>query len=121
MSPISWPTISYFHEGTRWAREVKKELVEVDHREWRILCRAKSDGSYWLLDAEDKFQTRFLTRLEQTNEWWQRDTSSLEKQLLYESRGGVSGERCMWAGCGGEALNRSAYCLEHTYAAGTRE
>ena len=121
MSTKNWPDISYFHEGRKFEKEVKSDLEIIERKNWKILCRAKSDGSYWILDETDKYQTRFLVRLPCPENWSEFDTVELEKNLLLESRGGLSGDNCLWKQCGQKALIGSAYCLDHTYEAGTRE
>lgn len=116
----TWPEISYLHEGTRWARQVRDELVVLEKRNWRLLCKAKSDGSFWRLDEVDKNQTRFLVKLTSPENWVEFDSSDMEKHLLIKNRGGHSDEECRKSGCEMNSLKGSAFCEHHTYEMGVR-
>jgi hypothetical protein len=53
--------------------------------------------------------------------WQSFDSKSAVLQLLVQSRGGLSNERCIWAGCSGRAVQGVAYCPKHLYETGARK
>jgi hypothetical protein len=116
-----WPVASYFNSGTSFARSVLPELELVSREGWYELYRRRSDGTYWRLDADDRYQQRFLVRIDNLNSWASFDSTGLEKTLLLEKRGGLSEERCLWKDCESLSVNGSAYCVDHTYATGVRK
>jgi hypothetical protein len=116
-----WPAISYFHSGTAFAQRALAQLEFLDRADWYELYRHKIDGTHWRLEAADKYQQRFLVRIDDIGNWKTYDSSPLEKGLLLESRGGLSSEACMWRHCGAPSLKGSAYCLDHTYEKGVRK
>ena len=121
MTPSDWPAIDYFHENTARARARLSQLEEVAHSDWHVLYRRMTDGSLWRLEREDRLQQRFLVRVEEQATWKDLDSSAMEKDLLLTTRGGVSRDKCVVAGCQERALLLSAFCLEHTYERGVRK
>jgi hypothetical protein len=119
--PPAWPAISYLHSGTAFAQRALAQLEFIDRAGWYELYRRTSDGTHWRLETEDKYQQRFLVRIDDLANWKTFDSAPLEKGLLLESRGGMSSETCMWQRCGAASLNGSAYCLDHTYEKGVRK
>ncbi len=117
----TWPPISYFHEGTAAARHIMAQLEFLERADWVELYLRKHDDTLWRLDTYDKFQQRYLVRIDDRSKWQDFDASGLEKGLLFESRGGLSKELCLWNGCSAAALKSSAFCLDHTYAQGVRK
>jgi hypothetical protein len=116
----TWPQISYFHEGTRQSREIKAQLKLIESQNWRDLYRA-TDGTYWRLDAYDKYQTRYLLRIDDLDTWWQFDSTALEKELLRQSRSESPNRRCRWINCENPALHKLEICVDHAYSQGLRE
>jgi len=98
-----------------------QQLELVERANWYELYRHKSDGSYWRLDAADKYQQRFLVKIENLEGWSVFDSSQLEMSLLANRRGGVAAEKCIQLGCCEHTLNGSAFCLRHTYERGVRK
>lgn len=98
-----------------------RELEFIDRKNWHELYRRVEDGTHWRLDADDKFQQRYLVRIDDIQNWAAFDSSELEKQLLVESRGGLGSEQCICAGCSDPVLLGSAFCLNHTYERGVRK
>ncbi|WP_018230335.1 hypothetical protein [Methyloversatilis universalis] len=98
-----------------------RELELVDRKNWYELYRRVEDGTHWRLDAEDKFQQRYLVQIDELGGWESFDSSALEKQLLLESRTGLGSDECICAGCVSLALLGSAFCLNHTYERGVRK
>ncbi|MCV2357344.1 hypothetical protein LNV09_24655, partial [Paucibacter sp. B2R-40] len=117
----TWPCASYFNSGTATARNVMRELEFVDRKNWYELYRRTEDETHWRLDAEDKFQQRYLVRIEDPANWEDFDSTELEKRLLLESRGGLGPEGCICLGCSAPVLLGSAFCLDHTYERGVRK
>lgn len=93
-------------------------LELVDQANWYVPHRHKADGSYWRLDAGDKYQQRFLIRIDEPSAWATFDSRPLEKALLLEARGGLTDAACLRLGCALPALKRSAFCVDHTYERG---
>jgi len=116
-----WPEISYFKEGTRWAEQVMAELELIDSIDWYDLYKSNIEGTYWRIAKVDKYQTRYLERIDCIVNWEKCDTTELRKQLLIENRGGLTVESCRYTGCGISAVKGSAFCVDHTYGMGVRE
>jgi hypothetical protein len=121
MVSAEWPNASYFNSGTASAREVMSQLEFVERKDWYELYRRTTDHSLWRLDAEDKYQHRFLIRVDDGSEWWAFDARPLQEALLYESRGGLGSSKCIWQGCSEQVIKGSAMCLKHTYEQGVRK
>ena len=116
-----WPEISYFKEGTPWAKQVMAKLELVETIDWYDLFKSSQDGTYWRLAKADKYQTRYLEKIHSIINWEAYDTTELQKQLLIENRGGLSTEPCGWSGCAINVVKGSAFCVNHTYEMGVRE
>jgi len=119
--PPPWPRASYFNSGTAEARQRMAELELVDRANWYELYFRKADGTHWRLDADDKYQQRFLVQIDDLANWSAFDSGPLEKSLLLERRGGLSEEACLQLGCGERSLKGSAFCLNHTFERGVRK
>jgi hypothetical protein len=119
--PSTWSRASYFNSGTADARHKMAELDFVERANWYELYRHKADGSYWRLDADDKYQQRFMVRIDELDSWDTFDSRPLEKALLLEHRGGISDEVCLQQGCSLNTIGKSAFCLDHTYERGVRK
>lgn len=120
MSDSAWPRISYFDAGTPAADERLRELVLLDRQQWVELYRRARDGTHWRIDADDRYQQRFLVRIDELAGWASFDASALEMQLLLAQRGGLGTEACVCAGCHAPVLLGSAFCLPHSHAQGLR-
>ncbi|WIT12121.1 hypothetical protein PFX98_00520 [Paucibacter sediminis] len=116
-----WPRASYFNDGTAAARHAMEDLELVERANWLELYRRKSDDSYWRLTAAEKYEQRFLIRIENVQGWSSFDSAPLERQLLLERRGGLGKEACITQGCSQPVVLGSAFCLEHTYERGVRK
>ena len=121
MQSALWPDIDYYHAGNATARDRLEALELVEQHGWYELYRNKEDGSYWRLDRGDKYQERFIVRIAEPGTWQTFDATELEKQLLLTHRGGLRTERCIVAGCKSTVLQKSAFCLDHTYERGVRK
>ena len=116
-----WPPIDYFHANTATSRARLAELELVAQEGWHELYRHKTDGSFWRIDREDKYQERFMVKIKDFGTWQSFDSTQLEMQLLLDYRGGHSQDRCLVVGCEARAVRASAFCLEHTYERGVRK
>lgn len=116
-----WPKASFFDDGTEAARDAMGELELVERANWYELYRRKSDSTYWRIASPDKYESRFLIRIEDLNGWSTFDSTPLEQQLLLQSRGGLGKESCMVQGCCQLVVLNSAFCLAHTYERGVRK
>ena len=116
-----WPRASYFNDGTAFARHAMEELELVEQANWYELYRHKADGSYWRLDVADKYQQRFLLRVDDIQGWSTFDSKPLQMELLLKQRGGLGKEQCIMQGCTEPVLLGSAFCLPHTYERGVRK
>jgi len=97
------------------------ELELVDRANWYELYRRKADDTHWRLDADDKYQQRFLVRIDELASWHTYDSSPLEKALLLDRRRGVGEERCLRQDCAQLVLKGLAFCLDHTFERGVRK
>lgn len=89
MTP-TWPRASDLDSATPGARHRMAALELVDQANWYVPHRHKADGSYWRLDADDKYQQRFLIRVDEHSAWATFDSRPLEKALQLEARGGLT-------------------------------
>lgn len=88
---------------------------------WVHLHKCTNCDQLWRLDEWDKYQSQFVVRIPSNIDWTQFDATSLQKQFLVQSRGGLSQELCGWHGCQSKCVNGVAYCVEHFYQTGARE
>ena len=119
MGTSDWPEISYFEEGTDAANNILSQLELLEEGDWLRLYRA-ADGTYWRIDAWDKYQTQFLVRLSVRDGWQEFDATQLQKDLLKKTRGESSSNVCRWADCSNAALCDSEFCVDHFWDAGHR-
>jgi hypothetical protein len=97
-----------------------ESLVPVATGNWVKLYRCASCQQLWRVDEWDKYQTQMAVKVPMLEGWQAFDAKPLELQLLIESRGGLSGEPCIWAGCAKAAVKGVVYCAEHLYETGAR-
>jgi hypothetical protein len=116
-----WPAVSYFDDDSLSAREQMAELELVDRANWFELYRRNSDGSLWRLDVQNKYQQRYLVRIDERSGWENFDASIVEMTLLLEHRGGLGTSSCIQQGCTSPTVKGSAFCLSHTYERGVRK
>jgi hypothetical protein len=102
-------------------RDFYKYAVRVAESEWAYLYKCASCGRLWRADKWDKLQVQFVVRVPEGSDWERFDSSSLQKQFLVQSRGGLTQEPCIWQGCQGQRVKGVVYCVEHLYQTGARE
>jgi uncharacterized Zn finger protein (UPF0148 family) len=88
---------------------------------WVRLHKCPVCGQHWRIDESDKLQTQFVVRIPSIEGWERFDASSLAKEFLVQSRGGLTNRTCMYSGCTEFQVNGVAYCANHLYQTGARE
>jgi hypothetical protein len=96
-------------------------LVELSVGNWVKLFRCSECKQLWRIDEWDKYQTQFAAKVPNVEGWGTYDTIPLQKQLLLQSRGGLSNSICNWARCGKHAVKGVMFCIDHLFETGTRE
>ena len=107
----------------QYPNNLKERLVEVSAKDgnWVKLSKCRACGQYWQTDVWDKYQTNCALKIDAPESWQSLDDKPFRLQLLVETRGGLSEENCVMAGCGNKALKSLAYCPEHAFRIGLRE
>jgi hypothetical protein len=95
-------------------------LRERSAENWKRLYQCESCGVYWAVDEWDKYAHQVASRVSSPTEW---DTASDQqrKKLLLQARGGLTSEKCIWAGCAALRVKGVAFCIDHLYATGARK
>ena len=96
-------------------------LVELSVGNWVKLFRCSDCEQLWRIDEWDKYQTQFAAKVPDIDTWETYDTTPFEKQLLLQSRGGLSDNICTWARCGQPAVKGVAFCVDHLFESGARK
>jgi hypothetical protein len=97
------------------------EVVDRTDDNWIELGKCRVCGQYWQIDKWDKYQTICAIRVDFPDNWQNYDDKADRMQLLFDSRSGLSQEKCIKAGCENKALKSLAYCLNHAWEIGLRE
>jgi hypothetical protein len=115
------PDFAYYIPGRSLSRKLRPATKTVATANWRELLQCEACGTYWRIDAEDKFQERFVWKVGAFRDDWS-SVEFVEKQkaLLLEKRGGETDESCVWIGCEKKKVKGVAYCIDHLYATGAR-
>ena len=87
---------------------------------WKTLSVCPVCGAQWAVDVWDKYQEQLVTRVADP-EKWDDDSEEIRKGLLLRSRGGLTEEKCVWAGCEKKKVRGVALCIDHLYATGARK
>ena len=116
------PEYDYYTPGRSLSRKIRPVSEIVGHANWRELLRCKVCGTYWRIDAADKYQERFAWKIGQYRaDWAIPDFPDREKGLLLGRRDGETAEKCIWLGCDKNRVRGVAYCIDHLYATGARK
>ena len=96
--------------------------VEIDRDSWLELRKCHNCATLWVVDGWSwgAEEGRMAFRAKNETEWQEIATVEKRKELLLESRVGVTGEICIKAGCEERALAGVALCLDHYYELGWR-
>ena len=115
------PDFTYYIPGRSLSRKLRPITEPVQKENWRELVRCKVCGTFWRIDAQDKYQTRFVWRVGVLRpDWASVDFEEKQKALLLDRRGGETAETCAWIRCDRRKVNGVAYCIDHLYATGAR-
>ena len=109
------PEVLYLEEAPKGFQD---SLVQQDMQNWMRLFQC---GALWAIDEWDKYQWQVAFRIQVREAWASADREPQRKHLLLRSRGGITAEPCIWAGCQGRRVSGVAYCIDHLYAAGARK
>jgi hypothetical protein len=99
----------------------EKNLIKKETGNWVWLGACPQCSNLWKIDAWDKYQQQFVERVQDEDNWERQDTTEQRKQLLLKSRGGLTEEECIWAGCHQKRVEGVAYCLDHLWDTGARK
>lgn len=114
------PDVVRLDEHPALASEPASEQLE--HESWYRLVRCRSCGQLWSPDGDDVYPSRrYAIKVPQREGWLEFDTKPLRMEFLIRSRGGLTDEPCIWAGCQGQRVRGVVYCEEHLYQTGARE
>jgi len=107
----------------RLPNRLRRRIEEIDFKDqgWVKLYKCYVCGQRWQLDEWDKYQVVCAIKIPETANWRAYDDKPDRLQLLLDSRGGLSENACVKAGCGNLALKSLAYCPAHAYEIGLRE
>jgi hypothetical protein len=95
-------------------------LIHVDTGDWVKLCRCDRCGQLWRIDVPDKYQPQIAVKVPAIDNWESLESKPFVLEHLIRSRGGLSEDLCVFAGCGKAAIKGVAYCAEHLYEMGAR-
>jgi hypothetical protein len=96
-------------------------LVELSVGNWVKLFCCSECKQLWRIDEWDKYQTQFAAKVPDIETWRSYDIVPFQKQLLLQSRGGLSDNICNWARCGKPAVKGVAFCIDHLFDTGARK
>lgn len=97
-------------------------LELVQSIDWANIMKCPSCQQYWFLDEWDKYQIQLAIKVAtKVAKWDSLDLEEERKKFLLVSRGGLSGDKCVWAGCSGKCVRDTVYCIDHLYATGARK
>jgi hypothetical protein len=112
------PDAFYLDDGPP---ECVKQMKQLDMANWMRLFECPQCGSLWAVDEWDKYTHQVVSRVSVREGWNLADTKAKRKALLLASRGGLTDEQCIWAGCSGRRVKGVVYCLEHLWKSGARK
>src|ERR1700757_2264858 len=96
-----FPDAFYLDEGPR---NFLAGMRQLDVADWMRLYECSSCGSLWAVDEWDKYTHQVVNRVVEREGWNKLDTTPRRKGLLLASLGGVTDEKCIWAGCAGKRV-----------------
>jgi hypothetical protein len=111
------PDAFYLDEGPDSFAE---GLTREERGDWIRLGSCPRCGALWAVDEWERLQDQVVTRVRSREGWAGIDATDARKQLLLESRGGLTDAECAWSGCDGRAVKGVVYCLDHLWETGVR-
>lgn len=100
--------------------DFKSKLNQLEIGDWVLLMQCPDCKQLYKVDEWDKYQTSYAIKLPSSKNWESFDSKSMIKEKMVKDRGGLSKEKCMWAGCHIKQVKGSAYCVNHLYEGGAR-
>ena len=97
-----------------------ESLFKILLGDWSDLHKCKSCGQLWRIDKPDRLQEGYAFKLDSEDDWEQVEVKQLSKDLLLQSRGGITEQKCIWKGCTGFQVRGVAFCIDHLYETGAR-
>jgi hypothetical protein len=94
--------------------KIYEDFEVVENSGFYQLLQYKLDKTFWRLDNYDKYQERFLVKLESQNNWTNYNSKELQIELLLKTKG-LSDKKCIWNYCDKLALKGLVYCERHAY------
>ena len=94
---------------------------QLEMANWTRLMCCRVCGQLWAVDEWEKYQRQLAVKIPQREGWGSFDTMPLRREFLVQSRGGLTDEPCIWAGCGQPRVRGVVYCADHLWKTGARE
>jgi hypothetical protein len=91
------------------------EIIDQKDGGWLKLFKCSVCNQHWQVDLIDRLQVNCAIKIDDSVEWQNFDDKSIRIQYLISSRGGLSEEECVTAGCKNKALKSLAHCPKHAY------
>ena len=100
----------------------EESLKEIERADWVRLMKCPLCRQLWRVDVWDKYQSQFAVKIFDIEGWANVDTTSLQKTVLLESRGGLQESgTCIRAGCPKKPVKGVVYFIDHLYETGARD
>lgn len=96
-------------------------LKLIDAKDFVRFEQCPNCNQLWAIDEWDKYVDQFAIKISSIDSWQNFDRSVLGKLYLIKSRGGLTNEKCIWAGCTGKRVKGVAHCVDHLYKTGVRK
>ena len=93
---------------------ISKDFDLIETASFYELLQCRKDKTFWRLDAWDKYQERFIVRLDTIENWVNYDSKELQIGLLLQTRS-ASDNKCIWNKCEKPSLKGLVYCERHAY------
>ena len=112
------PSQFYFSDA---ASKFSQKLSEVAIGDWVKLYECTVCKTLWAIDVWDKYTWQVVFKISDREKWESEITVDKRKQLLLNSRGGLTDEICIYANCNKKRVRGVVYCLDHLYNTGARK
>jgi hypothetical protein len=112
------PDVFYIEDAPN---KFDKKFVEIDIGDWIRLYECPKCTTLWAIDEWDKYTWQIVFRILNRKNWESEITTEKRKQLLFNSRGGLTSEECIYMGCDKKRVKGVVYCIDHLYDTGARK